>query len=60
MKFSDGFKQSMVEKLLMPGGKGATELSKEIGVREGLPNSLKELEDFITSNSIKQIISKIV
>jgi hypothetical protein len=34
--------------------------SKEIGVREGLPNSLEELEDFINSNSIKQIVSKIV
>ena len=34
--------------------------SKEIGVREGLPNSLKELEDFVNSNSIKQIVSKII
>jgi len=34
--------------------------SKEIGVREGLPNSLLELEDFINSNSIKQIVSKII
>ena len=34
--------------------------SKEIGVREGLPNSLKELESFINSNSIKQIVSKII
>jgi fructokinase len=34
--------------------------SKEIGVREGLPNSLKELEDFINNNQIKQIVSKIV
>jgi len=32
MKFSDGFKESIVEKLLMPGGKGASELSKETGV----------------------------
>ena len=34
--------------------------SKEIGVREGLPNSLKELEDFVNNNSIKQIVSKII
>ena len=34
MKFSDGFKQAMVEKLLMPGGKGAGELCKEIGVSQ--------------------------
>ena len=34
--------------------------SKEVGVREGLPNSLKELEAFINSNSIKQIVSKII
>jgi len=34
--------------------------SKEIGVREGLPNSLKELEDFINTNPIKQIVSKIM
>ena len=34
--------------------------SKEIGVREGLPNSLPELEGFINSNSIKQIVSKII
>ena len=33
---------------------------KEIGVREGLPNSLQELEDFIKNNEIKQVISKIV
>jgi fructokinase len=34
--------------------------SKEIGVREGLPNSLPELEDFVSRNTIKQIVSKIV
>jgi hypothetical protein len=34
--------------------------SKEIGVREGLPNSLSELEGFVNNNSIKQIVSKIV
>ena len=34
--------------------------SKEIGVREGLPNSLPELENFVNRNSIKQIVSKIV
>jgi len=34
--------------------------SKEVGVREGLPNSLKELDDFINNNQIKQIVSKIV
>ena len=33
---------------------------KEIGVREGLPNSVQELEDFIKNNEIKQVISKIV
>ena len=33
---------------------------KEIGVREGLPNSLQELESFINNNVIKQVISKIV
>ncbi|MFX1531767.1 MAG: carbohydrate kinase family protein [Promethearchaeota archaeon] len=34
--------------------------SKEVGVREGLPNSLQELEDFINSNTIKQVISEII
>jgi len=34
--------------------------SKEIGVREGLPNSLSELEKFVNNNSIKQIVTKIV
>ena len=34
--------------------------SKEIGVREGLPNSLKELEAVINANPIKQILSKII
>jgi len=33
---------------------------KEVGVREGLPNSLQELEDFINNNTIKQVISEIV
>ena len=32
MEFTEGFKKSMVEKLLTPGGKGVSELSKEIGV----------------------------
>jgi transposase len=32
MEFSEGFKKSMVEKILTPGGKGVSELSKEIGV----------------------------
>ena len=32
MEYSEGFKKSMVEKLLTPGGKGISELSKEIGV----------------------------
>ena len=34
--------------------------SKEIGVREGLPNSIQELEDFVNNNTIKQVISEIV
>jgi fructokinase len=34
--------------------------SKEIGVRMGLPTSLQELEGFVNSNEIKQIVSKIV
>lgn len=34
--------------------------SKEVGVREGLPNSLRELEVFIANNEIKQKVSKIV
>jgi fructokinase len=33
---------------------------KEVGVREGLPNSLQELEDFINNNTIKQVVSEIV
>jgi sugar/nucleoside kinase (ribokinase family) len=33
---------------------------KEIGVREGLPNSLQELENFVNNNTIKQVISEIV
>jgi len=32
MKFKEEFKRKMVKKLLLPGGKGVTELSKEIGV----------------------------
>jgi len=34
--------------------------SKEVGVREGLPKSLQELEDFINNNTIKQVISEII
>ncbi len=34
--------------------------SREVGVREGLPNSLRELEDFIANNEIKQKVSQIV
>ncbi|TKJ21802.1 MAG: hypothetical protein CEE43_08920 [Promethearchaeota archaeon Loki_b32] len=34
--------------------------SKEIGVREGLPNSIQELEDFVSNYTIKQVISEIV
>jgi sugar/nucleoside kinase (ribokinase family) len=34
--------------------------SREIGVREGLPNSIEELEEFIKNNAIKQVISEIV
>ena len=33
---------------------------KEIGVREGLPNSLQELENFVNANPLKQVISKVV
>ena len=33
---------------------------KEIGVREGLPRSIQELEDFVNTNTIKQVISEIV
>lgn len=32
MKYTEGFKKTMVEKLLTPGGKGISELSKEAGV----------------------------
>ena len=32
----------------------------EVGVREGLPSSLQELEDFVTTNPLKQVISKVV
>jgi transposase-like protein len=32
LEYSEGFKKSIVEKLLTPGGKGVSELSKEIGV----------------------------
>lgn len=32
MDFKDGFKREMVRKLLLPGGKGAAELSRQIGV----------------------------
>jgi sugar/nucleoside kinase (ribokinase family) len=34
--------------------------SQEVGVREGLPNSVQELEDFVNNNAIKQVISEIV
>ncbi|MFX0073609.1 MAG: carbohydrate kinase family protein [Candidatus Hermodarchaeota archaeon] len=33
---------------------------KEIGVREGLPSSLQELEDFTIQNEVKQVISRVV
>jgi len=33
---------------------------REIGVREGLPTSLGELEDFIANHTINQVISEIV
>ncbi len=32
----------------------------EIGVREGLPTSIQELENFVNNNTIKQVISEIV
>jgi len=32
----------------------------EVGVREGLPTSVQELEDFVNNNTIKQVISEIV
>ena len=32
MRFTEDFKKEMVKKLLVPGGKGASELSEEIGV----------------------------
>ncbi|MHA2008472.1 MAG: carbohydrate kinase family protein [Promethearchaeota archaeon] len=34
--------------------------SREVGVREGLPTSVQELEDFIANHKIKQVISEIV
>lgn len=44
--------------------KFATALSalecKEIGVREGLPKSLEELEQFVNDHDLKQVISSIV
>jgi sugar/nucleoside kinase (ribokinase family) len=49
---------------LQKASKMATAMSylecKEVGVREGLPNSLQELEKFINDNEIKQVISKVV
>ena len=33
---------------------------KEVGVREGLPNNIGELERFINENEIKQVISRVV
>ena len=33
---------------------------QEIGVREGLPNSIQELENYINNNIIKQVISEII
>ena len=33
---------------------------REIGVREGLPTSFPQLEDFVANNTIKQVISEIV
>jgi len=33
---------------------------QEIGVREGLPNSIQELENFVDNNTIKQVISEII
>jgi sugar/nucleoside kinase (ribokinase family) len=33
---------------------------KEVGVREGLPESLQELENFVNDNLLKQVISEIV
>jgi len=32
----------------------------EVGVREGLPNSLQELENFVATNPLNQVISKVV
>jgi len=34
--------------------------SKEVGVREGLPTSIQELEDFTNNNTIKQVVSEII
>ena len=33
---------------------------REVGVREGLPHSLSELDNFIDTNEINQVISKII
>ncbi|MFX1274843.1 MAG: carbohydrate kinase family protein [Promethearchaeota archaeon] len=33
---------------------------KEVGVREGMPESLQELEKFVEDNTIKQVISQII
>jgi len=32
----------------------------KVGVREGLPNGLQELEDFVIKNPLKQVISKVI
>ncbi|MHA1273972.1 MAG: carbohydrate kinase family protein [Promethearchaeota archaeon] len=33
---------------------------RELGVREGLPNSLEELEKFISENKLKQVVTKVI
>ena len=33
---------------------------RELGVREGLPNSLGELQSFVSQNELEQVISTIV
>ena len=32
----------------------------EVGVREGLPHNLGEIEDFMNNNELKQVVSKVI
>ena len=57
MEFKSEFKKEMVRKLLLPGGKGAAELSREIGVT---PQTLYNWRDKYSAWEDNEISKKMI